>query len=98
PYECNLCGYKARWPSEMTQHMKNHSDEKPYQCPQCSYRLCLCTTTNFFINYKLSNLNVLTFNKTAYINIYLFSLVFEFNYYFLLIVKSHTGIFFQNLN
>lgn len=38
PYECKLCGYRARWPSEMTQHMKNHSDEKPYQCPQCSYR------------------------------------------------------------
>ena len=39
PFKCNLCEYRARWPSEMTQHMKNHSDEKPYQCPQCSYRL-----------------------------------------------------------
>jgi len=38
PYKCELCEYRARWPSEMTQHMKNHSDEKPYRCPQCSYR------------------------------------------------------------
>lgn len=38
PFKCELCEYRARWPSEMMQHMKNHSDEKPYQCPQCSYR------------------------------------------------------------
>lgn len=38
PYQCDLCDYKARWPSEMTQHKKNHSDEKPFLCPQCPYR------------------------------------------------------------
>lgn len=38
PFKCNICEYRARWPSEITQHMKNHSDEKPYCCPQCSYR------------------------------------------------------------
>ena len=38
PYQCELCDYKARWPSEMTQHKKNHSDEKPFLCPQCPYR------------------------------------------------------------
>ena len=38
PYKCQLCEYRARWPSEITQHMKNHSDEKPYHCPRCSYK------------------------------------------------------------
>lgn len=38
PYKCNMCEYRARWPSEITQHMKNHSDEKPYHCPRCSYK------------------------------------------------------------
>ena len=38
PYKCTLCQYRARWPSEITQHMKNHSDEKPFCCPECSYK------------------------------------------------------------
>ncbi|XP_046340411.1 uncharacterized protein LOC124121458 [Haliotis rufescens] len=38
PYKCPKCEYRARWPSEITQHMKNHSDEKPYHCPRCNYR------------------------------------------------------------
>lgn len=38
PYRCTRCEYRARWPSEITQHMKNHSDEKPYHCPRCSYK------------------------------------------------------------
>lgn len=38
PYKCQICEYRARWPSEITQHMKNHSDEKPYHCPRCSYK------------------------------------------------------------
>lgn len=38
PYKCRLCEYRARWPSEIQQHMKNHSDEKPYHCPRCSYK------------------------------------------------------------
>ncbi|XP_064610799.1 uncharacterized protein LOC135475006 [Liolophura sinensis] len=38
PYKCPSCEYRARWPSEITQHMKNHSDEKPFRCPRCSYR------------------------------------------------------------
>lgn len=38
PYKCTRCEYRARWPSEITQHMKNHSDEKPYCCPNCTYR------------------------------------------------------------
>ena len=38
PYKCSVCEYRARWPSEITQHMKNHSDEKPYLCPGCPYR------------------------------------------------------------
>ena len=38
PFKCSVCEYRARWPSEITQHMKNHSDEKPYLCPRCSYR------------------------------------------------------------
>ena len=37
-YQCVLCDYKARWPSEIMQHMKNHSSEKPYGCPNCTYR------------------------------------------------------------
>jgi DNA-directed RNA polymerase subunit RPC12/RpoP len=37
-YQCTMCDYKARWPSEITQHMKNHSTEKPYGCPNCTYR------------------------------------------------------------
>ena len=38
PYKCSVCEYRARWPSEISQHMKNHSDEKPYHCPRCAYR------------------------------------------------------------
>ena len=38
PYKCSVCEYRARWPSEITQHMKNHSDEKPYLCPRCTYK------------------------------------------------------------
>lgn len=38
PYKCSICEYRARWPSEITQHMKNHSDEKPYCCPRCTYK------------------------------------------------------------
>ena len=38
PYKCSVCEYRARWPSEITQHMKNHSDEKPYSCPRCTYK------------------------------------------------------------
>ncbi|KAK2143279.1 hypothetical protein LSH36_857g00081 [Paralvinella palmiformis] len=38
PFKCMVCEYRARWPSEITQHMKNHSDQKPYLCPRCSYR------------------------------------------------------------
>lgn len=38
PYKCTMCNYHARWPSEITQHMKNHSDSKPYLCPRCDYR------------------------------------------------------------
>ena len=38
PYKCNTCEYRARWPSEITQHMKNHSDEKPFHCPRCTYK------------------------------------------------------------
>ncbi|CAH1778774.1 unnamed protein product [Owenia fusiformis] len=38
PYKCTVCEYRARWPSEITQHMKNHSDEKPYHCPRCTYK------------------------------------------------------------
>ncbi|XP_041375329.1 uncharacterized protein LOC121388158 [Gigantopelta aegis] len=38
PYKCPRCEYRARWPSEITQHMKNHSDEKPYHCPRCNYK------------------------------------------------------------
>ncbi|KAL8561022.1 hypothetical protein ACOMHN_061721 [Nucella lapillus] len=37
-YQCLQCEYKARWPSEIMQHMKNHSTEKPYGCPYCTYR------------------------------------------------------------
>ena len=36
--KCEICDYQARWPSEMQQHLKNHSDEKPYQCQTCTYR------------------------------------------------------------
>ncbi len=38
PYKCSVCEYRARWPSEITQHMKNHSDEKPFHCPRCTYK------------------------------------------------------------
>lgn len=38
PHKCEVCGFRARWPSEMNQHKKNHSDEKPFKCPNCNYR------------------------------------------------------------
>ncbi|WAR12489.1 XFIN-like protein [Mya arenaria] len=38
PYKCTVCEYRARWPSEISQHMKNHSNEKPFHCPRCSYK------------------------------------------------------------
>lgn len=37
PHRCPHCEYRARWPSEITQHMKNHSDEKPFGCCHCEY-------------------------------------------------------------
>ena len=37
-YQCTRCDCKARWPSEIMQHMKNHSKVKPYGCPNCTYR------------------------------------------------------------
>ena len=38
PYKCDSCEFRARWPSEINQHRKNHSSVKPYACPRCTYR------------------------------------------------------------
>ena len=38
PYKCDSCDFRARWPSEINQHRKNHSSVKPYACPRCTYR------------------------------------------------------------
>lgn len=37
-YKCDTCEFRARWPSEMTQHKKNHSADKPFKCNYCSYK------------------------------------------------------------
>lgn len=39
-YKCDYatCEFRARWPSEMTQHKKNHSADKPFKCNYCSYK------------------------------------------------------------
>lgn len=37
-YKCDFCEFRARWPSEMTQHKKNHSTDKPFKCNHCSYK------------------------------------------------------------
>ena len=38
PYGCPMCGFRARWKSELKSHATNHTTCKPFLCPFCQYR------------------------------------------------------------
>ncbi|CAM1310058.1 Uncharacterised protein g5335 [Pycnogonum litorale] len=37
-FECDVCGYKAKWLSELQKHKLVHTNEKPFPCPHCNHR------------------------------------------------------------
>lgn len=56
PYECTLCPYKGRYSESLKMHMRSHTGEKPYQCPECPSR--------FFVNKSNLNKHLLTHRNT----------------------------------
>ncbi|KAG1688795.1 Krueppel-like factor 1 [Nymphon striatum] len=37
-FECDVCGYRAKWLSELQKHKLVHTNEKPFPCPHCTHR------------------------------------------------------------
>ncbi|KAH7976522.1 hypothetical protein HPB52_015753 [Rhipicephalus sanguineus] len=35
-FSCQLCPYKAKYPSVLAQHQRTHSNERPYKCDVCA--------------------------------------------------------------
>ncbi|KAK8404057.1 hypothetical protein O3P69_000253 [Scylla paramamosain] len=36
-YQCKFCGKGFYYPSSLEKHIRTHTGEKPFKCPQCSY-------------------------------------------------------------
>lgn len=37
-FQCDVCGYRAKWLSELQKHKLVHTNEKPFPCPHCTHR------------------------------------------------------------
>lgn len=36
-YQCKFCGKGFYYPSSLEKHIRTHTGEKPFKCPQCTY-------------------------------------------------------------
>ena len=37
-FACNMCSFVSKYKCSLQQHVKTHTDQRPYACPLCSYR------------------------------------------------------------